>query len=208
MSFVKSQLDTMMNKHYAYLLTVGSNIVQRDRRHKNEHYDLVAETYEILYERFSAGKEYIKEAVQEDDDFIRLCCRTMKNLKKWKNDVHNKSLMSTGQFLVIDHEPISFQEQLDIELGAEPTNQETKDYIKDINSSSVPTNRVIDYIKIVSISESLPTHERHLYNEALVNGKSSRTIAREVSTKMGESISYNTVNRMINKLKLKIKRQL
>lgn len=204
MSFYKSKLDTMLNKHYKYMVVVSNRIVQRNRKYKNEHMDLISEVTEFLYSKLH--DPYIMEAIDDDKKFIHLTSKTMRNFKHWSNSTHNKSMRSTGNVICVDWEEPDYSIPIDIELNAEPTNKNTKVFIKELMNQSIPQSRAVEYIKIMNIKNTLPMNERYLFEQAFEQNKSSRTIASEVS-RVGK-MSYGTVNKMINNLRTKIKEQL
>ena len=208
MSFEKSQLDTMLNKHYNYLLVVANRIVQADRKHPKEHYDLVASTTELVYIKQAQGKPYIKTAVQEDEDFIKFFSKAMKNMKRWQRSNYNLSNQPTGNVFCIDHDPEDYEQQHEIELGAESTDDENKEWARELRRGSIPTKRAEQYVKIMDIKKTLSLSDKVLFNQAFEEGKSGRLIAREATAQSGMKVPHEHICSMINKLKLKITSQL
>lgn len=130
----------------------------------------------------------------------------MKNLKKWKNSSHYQITGNGKGMVVIDmcdygNEPPD-NSYLESEIDLEDTNQQTKDFLKDLSRDSVPHERAMKYLKVISIKNSLPLHERQIFIQAFENGKSGREISRELN------IYPNATCNMIKNLREKIKAQI
>lgn len=210
MSFEKSLLDTMITKHYKHLVSTANLIVRSNRKEKNEHYDLVAETVEWMYQKQREGKEYIKAVLESDEDFIKLFSKVMKRQKQWHGGAHVRSQSFGKDFVVIDYD---FDAQdpgnlLDIELQAENTNEATKDYIKDLVCENISLTRAFDYLKIMSVRQNLALPDRVLFDDAFVRGKSGRQIARETSERVGFNINHKRICDLVNDLRDTIKTKI
>lgn len=191
--------------NYEYLEVVAKRIT-RAKNVRMAH-DLISETYINL-----ASKE--TEYPKDKDGFVKWFSTCMKNYFEWPNSSFNKLIYSSeclsldadhkldesGNLfvdLVIDEDALN-----DIELGVEETNEATKELIE--VSSSLGKDKTLKFIQAIEFKKTLRPHEIILFELYYENELSTRTIAEMYS--YGEHrINYQSINKMINIIKLKIK---
>ena len=206
-SLERKSLDNLITKHYNYLLIVSGRIIQSNRRSPKEHYDLLNLTFQFLIENLEQ-KQYVKNAIRTDEDFIRFTSKTMKNFKRWRDSRHNKDLNS-GFFIIDSNTPVPIDNHnIEMELNSELTTDQTKEYISDLTRHCISPEKAQDYLDIMLIRGSLPLPEKKLFDEAFIEGKSGRQIAREVKAKIGIHVPHMNYCSMIKELRTKIINQL
>lgn len=206
-------LDNLITKHYDYLLTVSSRVVNHNRKSSTEHKELLNSCFEKLITDFIANKSAIHNAIKSDYDFICLTSRTLKNMKAWSGNPrtkHGYTIKSTGNCFVIDmtDEPVDNNSVSETELVAENVNQKTKEYLTDLVNNSIPLNQGLKYLEVVRLRKSLSLPEVRLFDEAFVYGKSCRQISRETAKKTGININHMVISSMVTELREKIKSEI
>lgn len=135
------------------------------------------------------------------DEFIKWFCKTMKNLYIWPNSNFNKSFKIQAIDNEIDIIDSSAFNQINISV--EETNEATKELIS--VSSSMPKDRMLKYIHLLEFKNSLPLHERYLFEIYYEKGLSCRDISKMESQISGQEINYQSINIMVNSIKKKLK---
>jgi hypothetical protein len=208
------KLNELFTKNYDYLNTVAKRIT-RSRDHRMGP-DLLNSTYLVVFEKHEKGL-YIPE---DGEEFIKWFSKCMKNYFTWPNSEFNKyykdaeisldrNYHQTGQMKPNDGESLRHDLQLldedahkNIEIFVEQANDFTKELI-DI-SSSLGRTKTLKYIELVDFKRTLPTHESILFELYFEKELSTRKIADLYSID-GNTMNYQSVNGMVNKIKLKIK---
>lgn len=211
-------LAKLFSDNYNYLNTVAIRIT----RHKDPEMapDLLSETYLNLSEKGTV-------VPSNNEEFVKFFCTCMKNYFTWPNSSFNKLyqpkefLTLDNDFYLMDNAKSNQQKYLDsfysnkhselvidedalknIEINAEQTNDFTKELFE--ISSSMGREKTLKYIEVIEFKRSLPPHENILFDLYFEKELSTRGISSMYSDQVNK-LSRISVNRMINKIKTKIK---
>ncbi len=170
--------------------------------------ELISETY-----IFAHSKEYPADNKQ----FIKWFGTAMNNIYYWPNSSFNKiykldfyekqrKSIYEAKHNETQHTPIPSREDLDcipdqtdVHISLEETNQTTKELIE--CSTGMRKERVIKYIRCLELKNSLPLHERYIFDLYFEHNLSARTI----EDMLDGDVQYRTINDAIKSIKLKIK---
>lgn len=182
-------LNHLVNKHYKYLLTVAKRITRR--KDVELAADLISETYLSIIENE-------KQVPEDDTGFIMYFVRYMKLQFLGERSTFNKAMKLQAD---IEHGEIQLGEW--DEVFAEPTNEATKELLKEL--SHLKETQVSKLINVYEIKESLPGHLKTIFELHFENGLSSREIAEMMEKETGYKMYYGRYNDMINEVKTYLK---
>lgn len=182
-------LNHLVNKHYKYLLTVAKRITRR--KDVELAADLINETYLSIIENE-------KQVPEDDTGFIMYFVRYMKLQFLGERSTFNKAMKLQAD---IEHGEIQLGEW--DEVFAEPTNEATKEMLKEL--SHLKETQVSKLINVYEIKESLPGHLKTIFELHFENGLSSREIAEMMEKETGYKMYYGRYNDMINEVKTYLK---
>lgn len=200
---MKQKLDKRFTENYDQLVIIATRIVRAYRLDDDEHLELVQELYLKMSDNLN--NKNVKLCLRTNKDFIKFTARYMKLLKMGKWSVHCKNYSG---FLTISFDVQDEKQQEEILIQAEDIDQQTKDFIIDLNSNDIPTKRGYQYLKAKEVLSELTLPETLLCREAIFNNKSGRQIAREQTQKMGFAIPHNGICSEIKELKEKLKNKI
>jgi hypothetical protein len=164
--------------------------------------DLISETYKCVNE--------LKHP-QDNEEFVKWFSKCMKNYFQWPNSSFNKLYSSKESSLcnpciginVVRYEPVDEDAQASIEIYVEETSDQTKELLE--MSSSIGKIKALKYVELLEFKRTLPAHENILFDLYFEKEQSTREIAKLYSSPI-HKMNYQSVNRMINVIKEKIKR--
>ena len=182
-------LSELLENNYKVILKAARNITQRRGQHQAPA--LINETYLKVFEK--------NDYPTDDKNFIGHYVKTMHYLYLGKRSSYNKA--EHKEHIPLVYDPGNEDWKL-IEIEAEGTNKETKDTMLAV--SNLTTDKAIRYVGVMEIKESLPPHEKEIFDLHFEKGMSSRQIAKHMEVETGWKMSYARFNEMINKVKSKL----
>lgn len=218
-------LSELFTNNYEYLNTVAKRIT----RHKDIKLapELLNTTYLAAFEKQEKG-----DCIPQDDlGFVKWFSMFMKNCFMWPNSNFNsgstltvdsnvtfsidaqyfklnggwrnkKVRVSTDPESRDDEEIIDGDALRDMELGAESVSDRTKEFIAEITYLS--TKQALKLTEVLEFKRSLPRHEEILFELYFEKELSTRRIA-ELYSDETNTMNYQSVNKMVNIIKSKIK---
>lgn len=178
-------LSDLLNRNYKQIKVCARKISG------NKADDVINETYLTLSN---------KKPPVNDFEFVKWFTKTMDNNYKLRNSDFNKRYRSKE--LVCEEVPEQI-ENIDLDIFAEEINEETKELIE--VASYMRRDRALLYLDVLDFKNTLPLHEKYLFEVYFEHGLSTREISEMESKLSGYDFGYQRVNQMVNEIKKKIK---
>jgi RNA polymerase sigma factor (sigma-70 family) len=180
-------ISQLLNNNYKEILKAAKNITRR--RNYQQAPALINETYLFLHD---------KETPKINNEFVKYFTKTMHYLYIGERSTYNKAEKLSKVYLEYDPGNDDWK---DIEVNIE-INKETLDTL--LNLSHLKNTDAIKYANVMQLKETLPPHEREIFELHFDKGLSGRQIAKIMELETGWKMSYVRYNEMIKKVKLKL----
>lgn len=181
----------LFNRNYKDILLRAKRITQRDNRRLAP--DLINETYIVLHDKQTKHPTV-------DFEFIKWYAKCMKNYYVWQNSTFNKH-NRVKDSVELNESHLIDTTDLDLEIAF--TTEETKELIS--ISSGMKQDRLLTYLQVIEFKETLPLHERYIFELYFENGLSARAMAEQLTKETGYVYNWQRLNVMVNSIKTKIK---
>ena len=181
-------LNKLVIDNYKELKEAANNITRR--RDRNQSNELINETYLTLFNKVVPETNAI---------FVKWFTKSMKYIYIDKYSSFRKATDQKESSLTYDTGNSDWK---DIELGAEQINEKTKGIITGL--SHLTNDKALKYVELLEFKESLPPHERELFELHFEKGLSGRKISKLMEKETGFKMSYVRYNEMIKVIKNKI----
>lgn len=204
------KLAQLFTDNYEYLNTVAKRIT-RSRDHRMAP-DLLNSTYLTVHEKHEKGM-YVP---YEGEEFVKWFSKCMKNYFTWPNsafndyyspryslsldDSHGKQ--DNSDYCSVPIELVDPCAHLELELFAENTNDNTRELMAILNFD-LEREDALKYLNVLDFVQSLEKYEKELFSLYFEKKLSTRKIA-EMYSMESNTINYQSINIMVNKIKSKI----
>lgn len=212
----KTKLDLLIDKHYQYLLEVAGGVcIKKSSTNNRIKFDLLHDSIIDIYDRLNSSNTFLKS----DNDFLNYMKKYLKQKYFYERSMsHNRQrdypLFSytpinnpdTINFM-IDNKGINKQEEQLIILEAENTNEETKDFLRDIIYNDLTIERGLQFISVMQLYDNriLSDRERYLFHSIFLDKQTPYQIYKESNTINKKSTEYYALLAEVKQLKEKIK---
>lgn len=196
-------LNKLLEDNYKEILTVATRITRKKDRHI---------ATELINETFLQIAERNKVIPTDNIGFVMYFSKYMKLMfmgerSSFNRNINGKEVLTESEtYLDFKNELkalIDTDAELEIELGAEETNEVTKDLLS--NLSHMTYERVKRYAEVIEFRVSLPPWEKELFDMHFELGLSSRQIADLMKEETGYEMHPQRCKLMIKEIKNKIK---